>query len=561
MRELKRYFSYMGKYKYSYWLILSITIFSSAMLGVLNSYMNKLFFNAVEYGDGEKFRLAAMLCVILLVLNCLFPYLRYFAIRLVRKLVFDIKIRLFSKLMSLNVKYYEEHHSGEALKTLNWDANSLKDSYFSHVYWVAGKLVNGVVAIITMLFYSPLLALISIGFSLVTVYMSVEMNKQIKRMDKKIQGSMGRLAERLSDILSGFTLLKMYRGSFLVVEHFEQENQEVTGKETKRVHKTAMLEMLSFLLGILGNFGTIIAGAIFVAKGRLDYGTVMAVVSLQMNVSSMVQRLGSSMTTLSASLVKAGRVFDFLELDCEEELQETRDDMTESVKTGNDRASQNVHTGLCIEINKLSFSYNKEHKVLNNLSLTISSNEKVLLLGESGCGKSTLLKLLLRFYNQSSGEIRLYGRDIREYSLEQIRQMITYLPQDNYLFEGTIRENIACGNPKPASVTEEEIRRAAEHAYADEFIRELPLGYDTELWAGGSNLSGGQRQRLAIARAFMKDAPIILMDEPSAALDVESEKQIEQAIKALMKERIVLMITHRETAFSEFDRKLWLGVE
>lgn len=549
MRELKRYFSYIGKYRYLYWMILSLTIFSSAVIEVLNSHMNKLFFNAVEYGDRRRFGFAAILCVILVVLNCLFPYYRYFQIRLVRKIVFDIKIRLFHKLMGLNMNYYEEHHSGEALKTLNWDANSLKDSYFSHVYWVAGKLVNGVVAIVTMMFYSPALAMVSIGFSLITVYMSLEINKQIKKTDRSIQGNIARLAERLSDILSGFAILKMYRGSSIVVQHFCEENENTATKEKERVQKTAMLEMLSFLLGILGNFGTIIAGAVFVANGRLDYGTVMAVVSLQMNVSSMVQRLGNSMTTLSASLVKAGRVFDFLELECEEERDEAE---CENAAWGDE---------MPIEIQNLCFTYDSQRNVLNNLNLTIAHNEKILLMGESGCGKSTLLKLLLRFYKCSSGKILLYGRDINEYSLEQLRRMITYLPQNNYLFEGTIRENIACGSQKTAEAAEQEIRRAAELAYADEFIRELPQGYDTRLTAGGSNLSGGQRQRLAIARAFMKDSPIILMDEPASALDVESEKKIEQAMKVLTQQRIVLMITHRENSFSEFDRVVRPGVQ
>lgn len=557
MKELKRYFSYIGKYKYTYWTILSFTIFSSAMIGVLNSYMNKLFFNAVEYGDRVRFKYAAVLCVILVVLNCLFPYLRYFEIRLVRKIVFDIKIRLFQKLMRLNVKYYEEHHSGDALKTLNWDANSLKDSYFSHVYWVAGKLVNGVMAIVTMLLYSPVLALVSIVFSLITVYISVGINKQIKKMDRKIQGSVARLAERLSDILSGFALLKMYSGSYIVLENFINENENATAKEKERVHKTAMLEMLSFLLGILGNFGTIIAGVFFVASGRLDYGTVMAVVSLQMNVSSMVQRLGNSMTTFSASLVKAGRVFDFLELACEEETEEAA--VYADYRTITDAAT--AQNKLPLEIQDLCFSYDNQRNVLNNLNLAIAPNEKILLMGESGCGKSTLLKLLLRFYECTSGQILLYGQDISEYSMEQLRQMITYLPQSNYLFEGTIGENIAYGSQNPTGVTEEQIQKAAKLAYADEFIRELPLGYDTFITAGGSNLSGGQRQRIAIARAFMKNSPIILMDEPSSALDVESEKKIEQAIKQLMEQRIVLMVTHRDTVFTEFDRVVRLGVE
>ncbi len=175
-------------------------------------------------------------------------------------------------------------------------------------------------------------------------------------------------------------------------------------------------------------------------------------------------------------------------------------------------------------------------------------------MGESGCGKSTLLKLFMRFYRQSSGKIKLYGHDINKYSLWQLRQLITYIPQNSYLFEGSIRENIALGYSGTGLVSDEQIVRAAKLAYAEEFIMMLPQGYDTLLEAGGSNLSGGQRQRIAIARAFLKNAPILLMDEPSSALDIESEKKINQAIQELTKQKVVLMVTHRSTSFEAFNR-------
>lgn len=540
MRELKRYFSYLGKYKGIYWTVFMITLIVSACLQVFYSYMNKMIFNSVEYKDKELFFHAVILCAIVVVLNCVFPYLRYFQIQIVRKLVFDIKIGLFHKLMKMDMTYYEKHHSGDALKTLNWDSNSLKDSYFSHVYWVVGKVVDGVTAMIAMLFYSPYLAVISVGFSLVTVLISMKINQKIKEMNKMIQSSLSKLAECLSDILSGFTILKMYRGSSIVLDHFQKENEAVTAQEKQRVKQSATLEMLSFLLGILGSFGTIMVGALLVAKGKTDYGSVMAVVSLQMSVSMLVQKFGSSMATFSTSLIKAGRVFDFLELSCEEKQENA--EMLEVCKESTP-----------IVMKRLAFAYDGREHVLNGFQMEISDREKVQLMGESGCGKSTLLKLLLRFYDKTSGEILLYGHDISEYSLQQLRDMITYIPQNNYLFEGTIRENIAYGNSKKG-VTDEEIMHVAKLAYADEFIRELPQGYDTHLDAGGRNLSGGQRQRIAIARAFLKDSPILLMDEPSSALDVQSEKMINLAMRQLMEQRVVLMVTHRETAFDEFDR-------
>ncbi len=456
MKELKRYLSYIGKYGFPYWSIFTGMLFVSVVLTLAFPYMNKLVFNALEYRDRELFMRAAALCVLLVVLNCLAPYVSYFRMRVVRKIVFDLKIRIFEKLMKMDMNYYESHHSGEALKTLNQDANSLKDSYFSHLYWLFGGLLSGVASIFAMLVYSPALTFISMGFC-------------------------------------------------------------------------------------LASFGTIGVGAFWVSRGRMDYGTVMAIVSLQMSVSSMVQGLGAALATFSASLVKAGRVFDFLESDCEEtECSHTSVKLQKGAKP--------------VEIENLTFSYDGKSDVLQDFSMEVMDGEKIMIMGESGCGKSTLLKLLMRFYHQNSGQIKLYGHRVEEYPLWQLRQLITYIPQNNYLFEGSIRENIAFGYAGEGQADDAQIRKAAKSAYAEEFIALLPQGYDTPLEAGGSNLSGGQRQRIAIARAFLKDSPILLMDEPSSALDIQSEKMINQAMKELMKQKVVLMVTHRSASFKEFDR-------
>lgn len=550
MRELERYFSYIGKYKMSYWSIFIITLITSVLLNLIYPYMNKLIFNALEYQDNSLFIQAAILCIILVVLNCLAPYRRYFQIKVVRKIVFDIKIELFKKLMRMDMNYYESHHSGEALKTLNWDANSLKDSYFSHIYWVFGRLINGVTSIIAMMVYNPMLALIAISFCLVTVYISIKMNQQIKKMDKDIQNKISKLTARLSDILLGFSTLKMFRGSSIVLDLFQSENNQATNEEKQKSKKLAVLEMMSFFLGILASFGTIGVGAFLVARGKIDYGTVMAIVSLQMGVRSMVQSFGSAWTTFSSSLVKAGRVFDFLELDCEEAGFEK----TDFKEPENHYIIEPQNTSKPIEVINLTFSYDEKIDVFKHFFMEVMNDEKIMIMGESGCGKSTLLKLFMRFYRQTSGKIKLYGYDINKYSLWQLRQLITYIPQNSYLFEGSIRENIAFGYSGQGSVSDEQIIKAAKLAYADEFIVMLPQGYNTLLEAGGRNLSGGQRQRIAIARAFLKDAPILLMDEPSSALDVWSEKKINQAMQELTRQKVVLMVTHRSVSFEGFSR-------
>lgn len=543
MKEIRRYFSYMGKYLPLYWLILTATLIIESGLQILYSYITKQTLNAVEYHEPVMFRRALFLCIIVVLFKCLFPYLRYFEIKLVRKMVFEIKIKLFHKLMKLDMTYFENSHSGEALKTLNWDANSLKDSYFSHVYWVLGKITLGVSSLVTMIVYSPFLTAISVTICFITVLVSIWLNNEMKKSARRVQENTANLAKYLSNILDGFSTLKMYSGSGIVLDYYKNENKKVTIQENKRIKKAAILEMLTFLLGILGSFGTIIAGTYLVAHNSMDYGTVMAVVTLQMSFSGTMQRIGSSIAAFTTSLVKADRVFDFLELECEE---------NESHKEDIERNAYEKP----ITITNLHFSYDDKTTLFEGFHMNIDSNEKVMIMGESGCGKSTLLKLLLNFYQVKTEQIKIYGNDINQYSLKQLRNIITYIPQESYLFEGTIAENIAYGTAGLCSF--EDIKNAAELAYADEFIEELKEGYYAHVSSGGRNLSGGQRQRIAIARAFLKNSPILLMDEPLSALDSQSEQIVHKALKRLMKDKVVLMVTHRKSGIADFDRVMMI---
>lgn len=550
MRELKRYFSYMGKNLYMYWAILIATIIIENTLNLLYSFVNKQVLNAVEYADIKLFRGAVAICIIVVILKCLFPYLRYFSIRLVRKMVFELKTELFKKLMRMDMSWYENSHSAEGLKTLNWDANSLKDSWFSHVYWVLGKITLGISSLTAMFIYSPLLAAISVIISLITASVSIRLNNTMKDNVRKVQTATVKLTKSLSNIISGFTVLKIYPGTKIVTDQFENDNADVTHMEMLRIKHASELEMLSFLLGILGSFGTIAAGIYLVSDGKLDYGTVMAVVTLQISLSGTMQRLGSSVATFNNSLVRASRVFDFLELKCEENLE----------NENSEEASENIvldcGVKTTLDIKDITFRYS-EKNVFDHWNLNIGPNEKIMLKGESGCGKSTLLKLLLRFYDCQEGHIYINERNLQQYPISRIRDMITYIPQDCYLFSGSIAENIAYG--RRSCVNTDEIIRAAKLAYADEFISGFTDQYDTQISGGGTNLSGGQRQRIAIARAFLKNAPILIMDEPSSALDPESERMIHQALRELMQDKLVIMVSHKDSGESDFDRVVEMG--
>lgn len=535
----------MGDRKVKYFSIMIATLIVSGVTRVLYSYTYKMIFHGIEFRLWDEYIKACILSVIVLILTYVSPYLRYFQMRQVRYIVFNIKVSMFSKLTKLNMQYFEEHHSADVLKRLNQDANSLKDTYFSRVFRVLFIAFNGFVSILSMIIYSWKLAAVSILFSLISVAISIYMNKLIKKLSKEIQGKIGKLSEGLSDILQGFLMIKMFSGAHIVMDSYLDENNKV---KTSMVHRTrvlSMLEMLTFLIGMLGNIGTIIVGVFLVLRGELDYGTVMAIITLQMSVSAMFQYMGGALADYTASLAEAQRVFDFLELD-EVETHGLQENVLEP------KREDGIH------MENVTFSYKGRNKVLDSFNMNVDDGEKVMIVGESGCGKSTILKLLLRFYDKTQGRIHIYGHEISDYSLEQLHDMITYVPQGNYLFAGTIKDNISYGN---SNANDSEIEKAAELAYAKEFIDEFPDGFNTELSLGGKNLSGGQRQRIAIARAFLKSSPILLMDEPSSALDVESEKKINLALSKLMEEKIVILVTHRTSSFADFDRVIQIKDE
>ena len=568
MKDLKRFLSYMGKYSFTYWFILIATLIIESFLQILYSYVTKRTINAIEFQNIELFRTAVIASVIIVILKCLFPYLRYFQIRLVRKMVYELKLKLYEKLLSMNMDFFKSTHSADAIKTLNWDANSLKDSWFSHIYWVLGKIVMVASAIITMCFYSPVLMGISLIICAFTAFVSIKINKAIKKYAKMVQKKSTKLSILLSNIIAGFVTLKMSSGAKIVLNHFYEESEEAFRLEKSRVKVEASFEMAAFLLGVIGSFGTIIAGTVLVSEGTLDFGTVMAVVTLQMSVSNAMQRLGGSISALTTSIVRASHVFDFMESDMEEQTNWLTDENPGKKEFKGENSDVFREGQPIIEISDLQFSYNENDKLKDKSKdctqlccgkMQISTGEKIMITGESGCGKSTLLKLIQKFYPVENEKIKIGGKDINEYELDELRNIIAYVPQDSYLFEGTIAENIAFGWNGENVPSMDMIIAAAKEAYADKFIELLPDGYNTKVTAGGINLSGGQRQRIAIARAFMKNSPIVLMDEPSSALDTYSENMLLKSIKISLKNKTVIMVSHRMTGMDKFERVVRIG--
>lgn len=272
------------------------------------------------------------------------------------------------------------------------------------------------------------------------------------------------------------------------------------------------------------------------AKGYTDFGTVFAILTVQGNVSSMLLNFGSAWGMMQESVAASELIHEVLNTDKEERKPAI--------------APEDDTSDHYIAFENVSFSYDDSGPVLDGLNLSVKEGTVAALVGPSGGGKSTVIKLLPEFYPIGKGKIYFAGRNIDSYSADELRNMISYVPQDAYLFDASVKENIGYGK---TNASDEEIIDAAKAANAHDFIMELSDGYDTLVGERGESLSGGQRQRIAIARAFLKNAPVLLLDEATSALDNENEAIVQQSIESLMKNRTVIVVAHRLSTIENAD--------
>lgn len=357
-------------------------------------------------------------------------------------------------------------------------------------------------------------------------------------MTRRLQQKAAELTRVLTDMFSGFQTVKSLNLKKILVNKAEAENSAVANESVKKAGVEALLDGTNFLLEWINFGGCVVIGSFMVLRGETTFGTLIAVIELLNGVGTMFQQLGGYVVRLQASLVGAERVFELMDQEKEPDRYELS------------RLDDNLKQSGEIVFDQVSYTYENGTKALNNISLCIKKGAAAALVGASGSGKSTIMKILLGFYRPDEGGLSISGKDFQEYSLDQIRSMMAYVPQDSYLFNASIRENIRYGKP---DATDEEIEEAAKLAFAHDFILQQPDGYDTLVGERGQSLSGGQKQRIAIARAFLKNAPILLLDEATSSLDSKSEDLVQQALGKLMEGRTTITIAHRLSTVESAD--------
>lgn len=454
--------------------------------------------------------------------------------------------QVFYHEVRLLYSYYEKHHSGEFMSKLSYDLQKTGDIYGSRLRRTVAPILQVIVYLIPMLILSWQVTLCLVGVNLVMLLVNALLIPPIKRCSGTLSQINGSMTEKMSNLLNGIIQARMNSSGKHTVSEFIDENERYARESNKKIYYSAILESCSTGFNLLCALVFLMLGIYFVQSGYTTLGALTAIYSLYGSFSFQFLQVGRYLPELIGCFVNARNIFEFLE-----EAEEPKNWYSGMAEREN-LEGMNMETSL-VQMKRIEFCYREDKPLFNNYSMFVNHGESVVITGSSGCGKTTLSKLLLSLYPVKNGDIIIDGESYKKLSNSEIRRKIAYVPQEPYLFHETVRENIRIGR---SDATDEEIENAAKMAYAHDFIMELENGYDTCVGERGNNLSGGQRQRIAIARAIIKNAPIILLDEATSALDNESEQLVNEALKSLKNKNTIIMIAHRPSTIALAERKI-----
>lgn len=461
--------------------------------------------------------------------------------RVGHELVYRLRGELFAHLQQLSLSFHARTRTGELLTKVVSDTSALKDVFAESALNFASHLLTVSAMFVVMFWLNWRLALVALLSFPVVCFALVTLYRRIKFSTRRQRAREGAVASRIHDALTALPLVRAFARERHEQERFDFESSHLLAEGVRSARLEAAASRAIELISAVGLCSVVLVGAMQVIAGRMLPGELLIFTAYLNSMYKPLRVLARISTQYSKAMASAERITEIFSIE-----PETRDD----------------HQGIRVEalsgeitFDRVSFDYGDGKGVLREVSFTIEAGQRVALVGASGAGKSTIASLLLRFYEPQAGEIRIDGLGLREYERESLRNQIGVVLQDSILFGASVRENIAYGKPH---ATDAEIETAAREAHAHDFIAELPDGYDTVLGERGSTLSGGQRQRLCLARALLKRPSILLLDEPTSAVDAESSALIQQTLRRSLAGKTILLISHQFAGIENFDRILVL---
>ena len=497
--------------------------------------------NAIDTKTGVvDIQLVIWYCIAMAVcylLSSVFTYaLTYVMTKLSRNITRRMREEVFDKLLSLPVSFYDARLAGDVINRLTYDIDTVNASLSNDIIQIATSVITVFGSLISMLLLSPLLSCVFIVIVPLTILVTVQRSRVMRPLFRKRSGKLGELNGYSEEMLSGIRTIKGYGREDEISERYEQRNENAAqAYYDADYYGSKVGPTVNFINNLSTVFISVFGGYLFL-QGRMQLGYVSAFLQYSRKFTGPINEFANIISEIQSALAAAERLFGILD--------------EEPERDGNDLlpAPQNVRGEA--EFRNVDFGYDAEKPVLKNVSFRAEAGSTVAIVGPTGAGKTTIVNLLMRFYDVNGGGIYLDGVETRRYARADLRGQFTMVLQDTWLFEGTVRENIAYGNE---SATDAEIEEAAKAANVHEFILSLPQGYETRLTDGGSNLSKGQKQLLTIARAMVSRAKILILDEATSNVDTRTEILVQNATQKLMEGKTCFVIAHRLSTIVHAD--------
>jgi ATP-binding cassette, subfamily B, bacterial MsbA len=505
------------------------------IIQVFNHYFLQV---ALDRGPLDSLLFVCALIVVCVVLANLFRYLeRVIATKIRVDLVKNIRMDIFSRVTQLHIGYFNNERKGDLISRFTNDVNEVENAVMNSLKAVLKEPITIVVYFYVLFTLSPQLTLFTLLVLPITGGALAEIIKRLKKQARQSQESLGRILNILDETFGGMRVIKAFNARNFVIDKIESESAYYRKTSKSMAYKNELASPVSEILGVI-----IIAGIIFYGgnmvlseESTLEPAAFMTFLAMFAMIIQPAKNFSNGITSLQRGTASADRIFSVIDL--------------QPVIISKPGAQVLTGFNKAIEFKNVSFAYHTE-PVLKNINLLVEKGKTIALVGPSGGGKSTLADLVPRFYDPTEGEVLIDGISLKEVELESLRRLIGVVTQESILFNDTIFNNIAFGMPH---VKEEDVIRAAQVANAHDFIMQTENGYQTFIGERGSKLSGGQRQRLSIARAVLKNPPILILDEATSALDSESERLVQDALFNLMKNRTSLVIAHRLSTIQHAD--------
>lgn len=526
------------------WLLLRIFILSMILtsIGIITSfYYQVLMDNIVPSLSIEMLNyVSAITLSLFLVQICLNFFRGLLIVKLEQNIDIPIMLGYYNHALILPMKFYSMRDTGEIISRFN-DASSIRDIVSEASLTIMMDTIMAVVGAVVLFNSNRLLFLISVVMLILYGIIVFVYNKPIKKINRKIMEMNSKVTSQFVETINGIETIKAFNQE----DNEKEKTDKLYKKFLKKVFNGGVLSLsqqtITMFVAVVGELVILWVGVAYVIKGELTLGELITFNALLGYFIEPIKNLINLQPSIQTAVVAADRLGEILDITPEYNYE--HEQLNDKIKFDK------------ISISNLDFRYGTRELVLKDINLEICRGEKIAFVGESGSGKTTLANLLVRLYEQEKGSIKLDSIDIREFSIKQIRDNISYISQNTFLFSGTIRENLLFGN---SDVSDDDISQVCKICELEEYINSLPLKFNTRIEENGKNLSGGQKQRLAIARALLKKPEILIMDEATSNLDYVTERSIEKTINNFSKNMTTIIIAHRLSTIKDCDKILVL---